>query len=46
MDLRWKIFMKFCRLNRNRISFFAACDERDGAPERGTGVKLEREMVC
>ena len=44
--MRWKIFRKFCRLDRTIIFFFAAGDERDGAPERGTGVGLEREMVC
>ncbi|KAE8037585.1 hypothetical protein FH972_010163 [Carpinus fangiana] len=26
--------------------FFAASEERDGAPERGTGVGLERERCC
>jgi hypothetical protein len=46
MDLRWKIFRKFCRLDRTKFFFFAPGDERDGAPERGTGVGLEREMVC
>jgi hypothetical protein len=43
--LRLKIFRKFCRLDRTRIFFFAAGDERDGAPERGTGIGLEREMA-
>jgi hypothetical protein len=30
----------------NQIFFFAADEERDGAPERGTNVELEREKWC
>jgi hypothetical protein len=30
----------------NQIFFFAADEERDGAPERGTDVELEREKWC
>jgi hypothetical protein len=29
----------------SRFFFFATGEERDGAPKRGTGVKLEGEMV-
>jgi hypothetical protein len=46
MDLRWTIFRKFCWLDRTKIFFFAASDERDGASESGIDVGLEREMVC
>ena len=48
--VRWKIsglFLfkkeKFC-LEQTRFFFFAT-SERNGAPERGTGAELEREMV-
>jgi hypothetical protein len=54
--VRWKILHKFCRpvpskkkkkicLYKTRFFFFVAGEERDGAPERGTGIGLESETV-